>query len=488
MNRRLIFNYIGNILRVEGVLMLPSLLIAVFRGETSSIAAFAVPAVILLAAGSLLAAIRSDCKIFSQYDGFVTVAASWILMSLFGCLPFLISGSLTSFTDALFETVSGFTTTGASIFAKVEWLPRSLLYWRSFTHWIGGMGVLVLLLAIYPVSKSGGGVSVYVFRAESPGPAVSKLVPTMKRTAGILYLIYIGLTMLQTVFLLCGRMPFFDSITTAFATAGTGGFTITDAGFGAYSSRYLQTVTAVFMVLFGVNFNIFYLFLIREFRSALKSEELRMYFALLASAVLLIAINISGQYPGFGSALHDSFFQVSSIMTTTGFHITDVSVWPTFSKNILLILMCVGACAGSTGGGIKVARILILMKSMRIGVKKLLNPRQVKTMHLDGKPADESITSGVMTYMTAYLAVLTVSSLILSLDGFDFGTCLASVLACFNNVGPSVVTIGGIGNYAGFSILGKFVLIADMLLGRLELFPLLLLFSPKVWARRRAKA
>ena len=359
----------------------------------------------------------------------------------------------------------------------------SLLYWRSFTHWIGGMGVLVFLLAIIPLSK-GNGETFHLLRAESPGPSVGKLTPTMRHTARLLYAIYVALTVIMIGFLLAGGMPLFDSIVHAFATAGTGGFSIKNASIAAYDSHYLQTVIAVFMVLFGVNFNVFYLILCKRASQALRSEELRVYLGILFGATVIIAFNTLPQFSSLGNAFHHSFFQVASIMTTTGFSTVDFNLWPELSRMILVALIIIGACAGSTGGGIKVARAIILWKSLKSEMQRMLRPRTVKVVCMDGKQLDDHVIRGVFAYMTAFIAVCLLSILCISIENYDMETTVTAVLTCIGNVGPGLSIVGPTGNFSHFSALSKLVLSANMLIGRLEIFPFILLFAPTTWKSR----
>lgn len=498
MNIRAIGFYIGHLLRIEGVLLVPALLIALFRHEHASLRALGITILILAVLSMALLSLgcrgpfwkrrreaensRSGEGIHAR-EGFVITALGWIALSLFGALPFYLSGAIPHFIDCWFETVSGFTTTGATILSEIEGLPMSLLYWRSFTHWIGGMGVLVFLLAIIPMSK-GNGETFHLLRAESPGPSVGKLTPTMRHTARLLYAIYVALTVIMIGFLLAGGMPLFDSIVHAFGTAGTGGFSIKNASIAAYGSHYLQTTIAVFMVLFGVNFNVFYLILCKRASQALRSEELRAYLGILFGATVLIAFNILPQSQSLGDAFHHSFFQVASIMTTTGFSTVDFNLWPEFSRMILIALIIIGACAGSTGGGIKVARVIILAKALTGEMRRMLRPRTVRVVCMDGKQLDDHVIRGVFAYMTAFIAVCLLSILCISIENYDMETTVTSVLTCIGNVGPGLSIVGPMGNFSHFSLLSKLVLTADMLIGRLEIFPLILLFSPTTWKSR----
>lgn len=488
MNKKITLKYLGYLLAIEGAFMIPAMLIALFGGERSSAAGFLVTIGILLVIGVPLAFLKVENPTLYAKDGFFIVALSWIVLSLFGAMPFTISGAIPSCVDAFFETVSGFTTTGASILTEIESLPRSILYWRSFTHWLGGMGVLVFVLAIIPKS-AGSGVSLHILRAESTGPAVGKLVPKMRSTARILYAIYIAMTVLELIFLLIGGMPLFDALTVSFATAGTGGLAVTNNSIAAYDSYYLQGVITVFTLLFSINFNIYYLLLTKEFRTACKDTELRVFLGIVAAAILAIAVNIyqTGQAlcETFFGALHHSAFQVVTVISTTGFSTVDFNQWPMFSKMILMMLMFIGASAGSTGGGMKVSRLIILVKSIMTEIKKLIHPNSVKPVRVSGKVVSSGVVHSVNCYLAAYVAIIALSTLLLSFENFNFETTFSAVIACFNNIGPGFDLVGPAGNYSAFSNFGKLVLCADMLLGRLEIFPMLLLFSPSLWRRTK---
>ncbi|MBE6967795.1 MAG: TrkH family potassium uptake protein [Ruminococcaceae bacterium] len=482
MNYRIIFRVVGRILMAVAAFMLPAMIISFCYGEMLPGYAFLGTIVASGLCGFLLSKIKQKSRNFYAREGFVTVGLAWIVVSLFGALPFFFSGEIPNFVDALFETVSGFTTTGASILPNVEAMSHGLLYWRSFTHWLGGMGVLVFVLALGPVAGGELGDSLHLLRAESPGPQVSKLVPRMQRTAKILYGIYIVLTLIQVVLLLIGRMPVLDAVTTTFGTAGTGGFSIRANSLGAYSP-YCQTVTTVFMILFGVNFSLYYLLLMREVRAVLRSEELRLYLITIFAATLIITLNILSAYGSFGEAFHHAIFQVASIITTTGFATADFNAWPELSRAILLLLMFMGACAGSTGGGLKVSRVLLAFKSARRSVHRTLRPNSVKLVHMDGELVEDSTVSEVQSYFLIYFFIMAFSVLIVSLDNFSFETSFSAVAACLNNVGPGLDVVGPTGNFASLSLLSKLVLIFDMLLGRLELYPILILFAPAVWKK-----
>ena len=482
MNYRIITRIVGRILCVEAAFLIPALLISLLGGERAAAMGILVTIAACAVIGVLLALVKPTREGFYARDGFVTVGLAWIVVSLFGALPFFLSREIPNFMDALFETVSGFTTTGASILPNVEKLSNGLLYWRSFTHWLGGMGVLVFVLAIGPITSGEGGNAMYLLRAESPGPQVSKLVPRMRSTAMILYAIYIVMTILQVALLLFGGMPLFDAVTIAFGTAGTGGFAIKATSMAGYSS-YCQIVTGVFMVLFGINFSIYYLLLIRQFRRVLRSEELRAYLLIILAAVVIIALDILHTYQSFGRALHESFFQVASIITTTGFATADFNAWPELSRTVLILLMIVGACAGSTGGGIKVSRFLLLIKSAKRSLAQTLRPNSVRLIHMDGELVDDPTVSNVRSYLVLYCLIAGLSMLVLSLDNFSFDTNFSAVMACLNNVGPGLGAVGPASNYSAYSLLSKLVLTFNMLLGRLELYPIIILFSPSAWKK-----
>jgi trk system potassium uptake protein TrkH len=438
----------------------------------------------MLVVGSLLFLIcRTAGRLFGTREGMVCVSFSWVVLSLLGCLPFYISGAIPNYIDALFEIVSGFTTTGASILTNVEALPKGLMYWRSFSHWLGGMGVLVFLLALAPASGGEAGFTMHLLRAESPGPNVGKLVPKMRRTAMILYLIYIAMTVINFLFLVFGGMSVFESVCTAMGTAGTGGFGTRNDSMASYSP-YIQNVTTVFMFLFGINFSCYYLLLLRQIRGVFRDEELRLYIGLAVSSAALIAWNIRPLYESLGETVRHASFQVSSIMTTTGFSTVDFDAWPSFSKGILLMLMIVGACAGSTGGGLKCARLLLLFKILRRNIRQVLNPRKVMVVRNNGQRVDEQVLANTNAYLAAYVVILVVSVLLVSLDNFSTTTNISAVLACFNNIGPGLEAVGPMANFAAYSGFSKIVLIVDMLAGRLEIFPILVLLSRSTWKGR----
>ena len=488
MNYRMIGRINAFILLIEALFMIPAMFLALADRDYTVARAFLIAIGIIIAFSGLLIFICRHAKRgFYAREGFVCVGFGWILMSLFGSVPYWLSGEIPNVLNAVFETVSGFTTTGASIVRSVEDLARATNYWRCFTHWLGGMGVLVFLLAIAPIGGQSEGFTMHLLRAESPGPSVGKLVPKMRRTAGILYIIYVLLTLLDFLFLLCGGMPAFDALCTAFATAGTGGFGVKNDSLASYIP-YIQNVCTVFMLLFGVNFSCYYLILLRQVRNVFRDEEFRLYWGIMIGSTFLIAWNLRGVatalgYTSFGETLRHSAFQVSSILTTTGFVTTDFNLWPTFSKAILLCLMAIGACAGSTGGGLKCARLLLLVKALARNIRQLLRPNSVKVIHINGRQTDERTITNTNAYLAAYVAILVISVLVVSIDRVSLVTSFSSVLACMNNIGPGLEIVGPTGTYADLSALSKVVLIVDMLAGRLEIFPIMILLSGKTWKR-----
>lgn len=483
MNYKMMGRLMGKILLIEAVFMLPALLIGFYMQEMRAVTGFLLTIILTAAiAGTLIHVCRKTNKGFYAREGLVCVGLSWFFMSLLGSLPFFFSGSIPNYIDALFETVSGFTTTGASILPEVESLPKSILYWRSFTHWLGGMGVLVFLLAVASTADSRQGFTVHLLRAESPGPNVGKLVPKMRTTARILYILYIVLTILNIIFLLLGKMSFFESVCTALGTAGTGGFGVRNDSIAGYSP-YLQNVCTVFMFLFGVNFSCYYLIIIKKFVSVWRDEELRLYAGITLGSIALIVWNLQGHYATLGETIRHAAFQVVSVMTTTGFATTDFDLWPGFSKAILLGLMIVGACAGSTGGGFKCVRILLVLKNLRRNVQKVLNPQKVQVVRLNRQPVSEKILENTNAYLAAYAIVLLASFMLVSIDNFSVTTNFSAVSACFNNIGPGLEMVGPTCNFSAFSAFSKIVLIMDMLAGRLEIFPILILFSKSTWRR-----
>ena len=479
MNKRLTFKLIGHTLVVEGVLMLVALAVSlIYRGNDAP--ALLISTVITLAVGLALSSLRPRNDNIRAREGFAVVALGWILVSFFGCLPFYFHGGIPSLVDCYFETVSGFTTTGATILTDVEALPKGLLFWRSFTHWAGGMGVLVLTLALLPKA---GARSLHLMRAESTGPAVDKFVPRVGNNAKILYQLYIWLSVIMLVLLLCTDMSLYDALIHVFGAAGTGGFSNYGASVGAFDSAAVDIIVGVFMALFGVNFSIFYSLLHRNWKASLGNSELRAYVILLLGSSVIIALNLLPRYGSFFTALRYSFFQVSSIMTTTGYATADYNCWPELSKMILVLLMFVGACAGSTGGGIKVIRFQLLGKSMLREIRRTVHPKSVNTVRHDGHIVGENVIEGVHCFFFAYFFILMLSVLVVSLDGFDFETNVTAVIATLSNIGPGLGMVGPTGNFSQFSNLSKLVLTLDMLIGRLEIFPILMLATPGAWQR-----
>ena len=459
--------------------MLLPMAAAVVYQETSGFA-FLICAVLCLVIGTLLSLKKPKKTTYYAKEGYISVALGWIVMSIMGCLPFVLCGEIPSFVDALFEIISGFTTTGASILPDVEAMSKCMLLWRSFSHWVGGMGVLVFILAILPLA--GGEHNLQLMKAESPGPSVSKLVPKLRATAIMLYKIYLGMTVVMLILLILGKMPVFEALCTAFGTAGTGGFGVLNSSMGSYSP-FLQAVTTVFMMLFGVNFSFYFLILYRKAKDAFSMEEVHWYFGIYFGAVFLMTANLSVQGGGILHNFHHAAFQAASIMTTTGFSTLDFNLWPSFSKAILLILMFIGACAGSTGGGIKVSRGIIYLKSVKKEMAALIHPRSVKVTKLEGKVVDDGMMRSVFAFLSAYLAIFVVSLLVISFDGFDLETNFSAVAATFNNIGPGLGAVGPVSNFSAYSVLSKIVLSLDMLIGRLEIFPILLLFAPSTWKK-----
>ena len=485
MNVKYVSRIISFAVMISSIFMVVPLGIAFFDGQTNNaISYFISMALMLVFSICILFFTRNHSTNIYAQEGFAATGISWIVISLFGALPFTISGEIPHFIDALFEIVSGFTTTGSSILTDVEALSRCHLYWRSFSHWLGGMGMLVFILAIIPQAKKNEGGGIYLMRAESPGPSVGKFTPHIKHTALILYGLYVLLTVVCVVFLLFGGLPLFDSLCIAFGTAGTGGFGILNDSMASYSS-YIQIVVTIFMFLFGINFNLYFLILLGQFKDIFKNEELRAYLVIFFSAIVLITLNIFTMFSSVGEAIKHASFQVSSIMTTTGFASVDFELWPAFSKAILFLLMFVGACAGSTGGGLKVARILLLGKSIVKTISNALHPRRISVVKMDGKIVDENVVNSTNAYLAVYCILMLISFAIISIDNYSLGTNLSAVVACFNNIGPGFEMVGATGNYSSFSVLSKLVLTADMLLGRLEIFPLLTLISPDLWSRKR---
>lgn len=481
MNRRVILHTAGRIIQLEAVLLLLPLVVSAIYSEWRSLFAFAITAAVAGIFGTvlILSNQRGDRRIFAR-GGLVSVALSWVLLSLVGALPFVIGGAIPSYVDALFETVSGLTTTGASILSDPALLDHSMLFWRSFTHWIGGMGVIVLMMAILPAES---GRSIHILRAEMPGPVVGKLVPRLRDTAKILYLIYVVMTLVHIVLLACGDMTLFDSILHAFGSAGTGGFGIRASSVGEYSA-YSQWVIAVFMLLFGVNFNLYQLILMRRAHNALRSSELWCYLTIIAVSVVAITISILPQYT-LSEAIRNAFFQVVSVITTTGYSTADFNVWPGLSKAILLLLMFIGGCAGSTAGGLKISRVMLLFKTAQRDFKRMIHPRSVSSVHLEGKRVDDATLNGVSAYFVLYIVCIALVFLFLSFEPFSIETNASAAISCFNNIGPGFDAVGPAASFACYSAPSKLVLSLAMLFGRLEIYPLLVLFAPSTWSKKR---
>lgn len=479
MNYAIVFRLLGYIFLITGGLLLAPALCSVIYGEWSVVAVFLIIAALCAVIGLCLRTIKPKSKIFYMREGFATTALTWIVISVMGSLPFIFTGCIPNPFDALFETVSGFTTTGASILSEVESLPKGILFWRSFTHWIGGMGVLVFLLSLLPLT---GGSHVNLMKAESPGPQVDKMVPKVQSTAKILYGIYIVLTIILIGFLLAGGQSLFDALLTAFGTAGTGGFGFKNDSFASYSP-YIQWVVTIGMILFGVNFNAYFLILLRRVKAAAALEEVRGYFAIILASIVVITVNISSMYSSLGEAVRHAAFQVGSIITTTGYSSCDFDLWPALSKEILVLLMFIGACAGSTGGGMKVSRVLIAAKTISKHLKEALHPQVVAPVRMDGKILSSDTIRSTQVYFSAYFIIFAASVLLVSLDGFDMVTNFTAVASAFNNIGPGLAQVGPMANFGIYSNFSKFVMTLDMLAGRLELFPLLALFVPDTWRR-----
>ena len=478
MNYSIVFYIIGWILNFEAAFMVLPMVVALIYRE-SEVWCFLATMAVCLMVGMLLVRRKPKNQIFYVAESFVAVSLSWVLLSVMGAVPFVLSGYIPNPIDALFETVSGFTTTGASILSNVEQLPKCLLFWRSFTHWIGGMGVLVFLLSVLPMV---GGSHMNLMKAESPGPIVSRLVPKVQMTAKLLYQIYLGMTILEAVILILGKMPIFDAITITVGTAGTGGFAIRNDSLASYTA-FQKNVVTVFMILFGVNFNFYFFLLMRKIGQAFKMQEVRAYFLIIASAVGIITVNTVALCGNALQAFQDAAFQVGSIITTTGYATVDFDKWPQLSRTVMVLLMFIGACAGSTGGGIKVSRVLILLKSVKKELKQYLHPSAVEKIKMDGKIVEHEVVRSTNVFMVAYVLIFTVSVLLISLDEYDLVTNFTAVTATFNNIGPGLALVGPTGNFGFFSNFSKVVLIFDMLAGRLEIFPVLLLFSRETWKR-----
>ena len=478
MNFSMIRYVIGLVMLFESAFLSLPCLIALIYHEKKGFS-FWIMLFVCLIIGILFVMKKPKKTVYYAKEGFLTVAISWIVMSFFGALPFVINGDIPSVVDAMFETVSGFTTTGSSILTDVEALARCSLFWRSFTHWVGGMGVFVFVLAVMPLV---GGQNIHLMRAESPGPSVGKLVPKIRKTSMILYKIYIFMTIVMVVLLLLGKLPLFDSLLLAFGTAGTGGFSILNSGCASYSP-YIQYLIAIFMILFGVNFNVYYFILIKKFKDAIHYEELKYYLLFIGASVAMITYNIHSLFPTIEQAFRHALFQVGTVITTTGYASTDFNKWPEFSKCIIVLLMFIGACAGSTGGGMKVSRIMIAFKEAKREISTMIHPRSVKVLKYEGKVIGNDTLRVLNCYIIVYFMLFVASVLIVSLDNYDFTTSFTAVAANFNNIGPGLSVVGPASNFSMMSYLSKSVLIFDMLAGRLELFPVLVLLSPGTWKR-----
>ena len=481
MNFGFITYIIGWILNFQGVFLLVPCIVAMIYNEKSGIA-FLLSSLISFAIGALFVRKKPKNSSFYAKEGFISVALGWIVLSVSGALPFLISGEIPDIFNALFESISGYTTTGATILSDVESLSKCMLFWRSFTHWVGGMGVLVFVLCILPLAD---GNNMHLMRAESPGPSVGKLVPKVRSTATILYGIYTALTVIECILLLFGKMSLFDAITTSMATAGTGGFGIKNDSMASYS-MYIQNVVAIFMFIFGVNFNIYFLLLVRKPKEVLQSEELRTYLAIVLISTLIIGFNISSSFESIGTSIQQAFFQVSSIITTTGFSTVDFNHWPELSKFILIGLMFIGACAGSTCGGIKISRIIIAWKNLKNEISSFVHPKRVQIIRLEGRKVGNDVVKSVNVYFVLYFLIFIASVFLISIENGSFETNFTSVVATLNNIGPGLAGVGPMENFGGFNPLSKCVFMFGMLAGRLELIPMIILFSPWVWKKSRS--
>ena len=476
MNGSMVRFILGHVLKIEAILLLLPCMVSVIYRENQGVWYLAVAALCMVL-GCLMTLKKPVEKVFYLKEGCVATALSWIFLSFFGALPFMLTGEIKSFIDALFETISGFTTTGASILSEVESMSYTSLFWRSFTHWIGGMGVLVFLLAVVPLS---GGSNINLMRAESPGPSVGKLVPKIKHTARILYLIYFGMTVLEIVLLIAGKMPVFDAVATSFGTAGTGGFGIKNDSMASYSP-YIQWVVTVFMILFGVNFNAYYFLVFRYFKKAFSMEEVRYYFLIIAASIAIIFFEIVDTMSSAAEALRHAAFQVGSIITTTGFASIDFDQWTQPCRTVLVLLMFIGACAGSTGGGIKVSRFVVMVKTVIKEFNSYIHPKSIKKIKIEGKPVEHEVVRSINVYFITFMILFSASVFLVSLEGKDLVTNFTAVAATINNIGPGLELVGPSQNFGGFNTFSKWVLMFDMLAGRLELFPLLILFHPAIW-------
>lgn len=478
MNFKLVLKITGKTLLVVALCMVAPLLVTLYYGE--SLSPFLYSIGLLVVIGALLARLKAEPHFFSR-ESFFTVGLIWILFGIFGALPFWFSGYFETFVDCVFESISGFTTTGASILKAVEHLPRGILFWRSFTHWLGGMGVLILTIALLPSLGISG---TQLAKAETPGPVVSKLVPKASDSSKILYAIYLVMTIFEVICLLLTGMPLFDCVTNSFATAGTGGFSVRNLSIGAYNSPAAEVIITIFMLLFSLNFSVYFLLLCGKWRQALKSDELRFFGGVVGASIVLVTVNISGSFSRVWDALRHAAFQVGSIISTTGFSSADFDGWPQFSRILLVVLMFIGACAGSTGGAIKCSRILVLCKSIGMEIRQIIHPRSVNVVKLDGQVLSDRTLHSIQVFFGAYLLIILGATMVVALDNFSFGTTFTAVVSCIGNVGPGLELVGPMGNYAAFSPFSKIILTACMVIGRLEVFPILVLFSSEAWVRR----
>ncbi len=484
MNYSIIVYILGWVLNIEAVAMLLPCVVALIYGETVPLFSFLITALVSFVIGLIMHLKKPKNTKFYAKEGFAVVALSWIVISLVGAVPMVLSEDISSYVSALFETVSGFTTTGSSIITDLDVISRATLFWRSETHWIGGMGVLVFLLTIVPMV---GGHSMQLMKAESPGPVVDKLRPKIRQTAVILYVMYLVMTVVQCILLLLGGLPLFDAICLSFGTAGTGGFAISNAGIAGYNSAYVEMVVAVFMVLFGINFGVYYMLITKKAKEALKNEELRTFLLIIGLAVTLISLNVYNIYGSLGQTLRNTFFTVASIISSTGYCTANFDLWPEFSKTLIIILMFCGACAGSTGGGMKVSRVMILVKSAFTEIAHTIHPKSITTVKIEGKKVSGETVKNVRAYFILEMMIIAVSMIIVSLDNFEFEVTSTAVITCMHNIGPGLGAIGPVGNFADFSVLSKLVLIFDMLAGRLEIMPLLVFFSAGIWGKTKRK-
>lgn len=481
MNKKMILKIISKIVMMEGILLLLPSIVGLYYNEYRDAKIYLFMSVITATLFYILSKISvKNTNIYAK-DGLICTALIWIIWSLVGALPFYIAGYIPNYFDAFFETVSGFTTTGSTILSNIEGLSKSMLFWRSFTHWIGGMGVLVFVLAFIPVAERGE--ALFLLKAEVPGPVVGKLVPKAKKTAMILYLMYLFLTILEIIFLLFGKINFYEAVLHAFSTAGTGGFSTRNASVAAFNSPYIEYVISIFMVLFGINFNIYFFLLIKNFKDVFKNEELRLYLAIIAISVITITINIYYIYNDLEKAFRASLFQVTSIITTTGFITENFNLWPSYSKIVLMLLIVIGACAGSTGGGIKISRVLILLKEMKLYIKKLFHPRLVDVITIDNKKVEQNVRHATLMFVALYCLICVISIILVSINNFDFETTVTAVLTTLGNTGPGLGQVGAIENFYKFSNFSKIILSFDMLIGRLEILPILFIFTPNIWKK-----